>query len=438
MERSKEAVVADELSETQAADRANVWHPYTQAATAPVPKSVVRGTGAKLFTEDGKVFIDAISSWWVTLFGHGHPYIAERIAEQAKTMEHVIFADFTHQPAAQLAKELVSLLSPKMSRVFYSDNGSTAVETALKIAFQYWHLKAPEQKRDKIVVFKGGFHGETIGSMALSDHGLFSEPFQSLMFDVIAIDPPTKGHEAEALEQLRTVLENESVACFFFEPLVQGVSGMRFHEAEGLDAMLELCHEHQVLSIADEVMVGCGRLGPLFPSQELNNPPDMLCLAKPLTGGFVPLGATVCTEEIYTAFLSDDRRKAFLHGHSYCANPIGCAAALATLELLQSEACVRQRQSIEQQHLSFQQQISKHRAVANCRVMGTLLALDYRSDEDSYFSGIRDQLAQHFRDAGILIRPFGNSIHVLPPYCISEAELEEVYRSIEKSLELFE
>jgi len=328
---------------------------------------------------------------------------------------------------------LLEILPSNLSRIFYSDNGSTAVETALKIAFQYHYIKNPEQPRHKVVVLEGGFHGETVGAMSLSDRGLFSAPFAPLLFDVITIPAPTPG--SGSLEKLEEILENEPVACFMFEPLVQAVSSMRFHDANGLSECIALCQAHDVLCIADEVMTGFGRLGPLFASDELSHKPDMICLAKPMTGGFLPLAATACTEKIYEQFLSDDRRKALLHGHSYCANPLGCAAALATLDLLRTPVCERQRASIEEQHLAFLEQIKHHPMVQTCRVKGTLLVVEYKDNTQSYHSALRNKLSTFFLDRGVLIRPFGNSIHVLPPYCISEAELEEVYRCIADSLE---
>lgn len=427
-----------ELNATLESDRAHLWHPYTQAKTAPSPESIVRAEGALLYKEDGTAVIDAMSSWWVTLHGHGNPYIAESIAEQARTLEHVMLAGFTHHPAAHLAERLAGILPGDLNRVFYSDNGTTAVETALKIAFQYHYNQNPETKRTQIIVLEGGFYGESIASMSCSDRSLFSKPFAPLLFDVHTIPAPSKGNEEHSLEALKAILAENTAACFIFEPLVQAVSGMRFHTAEGLSALIECCAEQGVLTIADEVFTGFGRLGPLFASEELSMTPDFICLAKPLTGGFLPLGATVTSEKVYSAFLSDDRSKALLHGHSYTGNPVCCAAAHANLDILLSDESVKRRKSIEEQHQSFLKDIQGHPAIADCRSKGTLLVIDFKSEEHSYYSPLRDRLAAHFREHGVLIRPFGNMIHVLPPYCISEQELEVVYRSILSSLEIFE
>lgn len=437
MENKHTTAVTDVLSSLQEVDSAHLWHPYTQAQTAPVPQVVKRAYGAKLYTEDGDSIIDAISSWWVTLHGHGHPVIAERLIQQVKTLEHVMFAGFTHQPAVELAERLTRLLPTGLERVFYSDNGTSAVETALKMAMQYhYNCRGSGVERSKIIILEGGFCGESLATMACSDRNLFSKPFEPLLFDVATVPAPTPGNEQRALEAMERHLADGRAACFIFEPLVQAVSGMRFHTAEALDPLLRLCADQGVLTIADEVFTGMGRLGPLFASAELSQTPDFICLAKTLTGGFLPLGATVTTQRIYEAFLSEERGRALLHGHSYTGNPLGCVAAVASLDLLEEPQCELRRHSIEEQHRRFQQEIQGHPKVANCRVKGTLLALDYATGESSYYSSVRDRLAQHFMDHRVLIRPFGNHIHLVPPYCISEQELETVYRSILSSFEV--
>lgn len=417
-------------------DLETIWHPYTQALTAPTPIPIVRGQGSYLYDEEGKSYFDATSSWWVNLHGHGHPYIAEKIAQQAATLEHVMFADFTHAPAIELAKKLTNILPHHLKRVFYSDNGSTAVEAAFKIAIQYHYNQQSSKPRDRIIAFRNGFHGETIAAMSASERGFFSQPFASVMLDVDFIDPPYLGHEEVSFSQLEALLSKENSACFIFEPHLQGVGGMRTHSLEGLDRLIALCRKHNVVTIADEVLTGLGRTGPLFVSNNLTHSPDIICLAKALTGGFLPLGATICAEHLYEAFLGDARNKAFLHGHSYAANPIGCVAASATIDLLQTEACSRYRKAIKEQHLTFAQEWSDHPSIARCEVVGTLLVIDYKSQEDSsYFNSQRDALSRFFLKQGLLIRPFGNSIHLMPPYCTKEAQLEEAYRAIIHTLE---
>jgi len=411
-------------------DATCLWHPYTQAKTAIAPVPIRRAKDAVLYTEEGERYIDAMSSWWVTLHGHGHPTIIEAIEKQLAELDHVMFAGFTHEPAVQLAEKLLGLLPKHFARVFYSDNGSTAVETALKIALQYWHNKGVKKKR--ILAFKDGYHGDTFGAMSVSGRSLFTTPFEEHLFEVSFIDPPV---EDASLQQLQEQLETGEVGCFIFEPIVQAVSGMKRHSAAGLDRMLALCHEYEVITIADEVFTGLGRIGPKFASERLQHPPKVICIAKALTGGVLPLGVTACTEEIYHVFLSDQREKALLHGHSYCANPVACAAALATLGLLDSKKCEEQRHFIEQQHRAFQEMIRKNPKVASSHVTGTILCITYQTDEkSSYYNSMRDRLLRFFADRKVLIRPFGNTISVVPPYCITEKELQVVYQTILESL----
>jgi adenosylmethionine---8-amino-7-oxononanoate aminotransferase len=413
-----------------------VWHPYTQAETSPPPIQIIRGEGSYLYTSDGRRLIDAISSWWVNLHGHTHPHIVAKIGEQAKVLEHVIFAEFTHQTAIELASKLVELLPGTMSKIFYSDNGSTAVEVALKMALQFWHNQNSATKKTKIISFKNGYHGDTFGAMAAASKNAFNKPFWPFLFEVASIDPPLKGKEELSCQQLKMHLSQGDCACFIFEPLVQGVAGMVMHTKEGLDALLKLCQEADVLTIADEVMTGFGRTGPLFACDALNHKPDIICLSKGITGGFLPLGATACREEIFTQFLSKDKSKALLHGHSYTANPLACAAALASLELLLDKNCGERRQQIESAHLKMRSKLADHPRLLRCEVAGTILALEYLSkDEFSYFNPIRDTLSKFFLSRNILLRPLGNAVYVLPPYCTSKEDLEEIYEAILYTLE---
>ncbi|TXI38046.1 MAG: adenosylmethionine--8-amino-7-oxononanoate transaminase [Nitrosomonas sp.] len=425
------------VSELEAIDQTNIWHPFTQAKTAPSPIPIVRGEGCYLVAADGTRYLDAISSWWVNIHGHANSYIANKIADQAMTLEHVMFADFTHAPACELAKRLLKHLPGNLSRIFYCTTGSTAVETALKISIQYWYNKG--HPRTKVVAFKKGYHGDTVGAMSTSARGLFTKPFEPLLFDLITIDPPAFGQEEISANQLRQALADNDVACFFYEPQVQGASGMHIHSKEGLDDLIAICKAHGVLAIADEVMTGFGRTGPLFVSNTLKNKPDIICLSKSLTAGYLPMAATICTEELFQAFLSDDLARALLHGHTYAGNPIGCAAALASLDLLEDPACERQRAMIEHQHKLFQARILNHPHIKRCEVVGTILIVEYHDDsKGSYYSPFRDRLARFFLDNYVHLRPFGNMIHVMPPYCIVEDDLQLIYTVIERSLkELF-
>lgn len=410
-------------------DRACIWHPFTQMQTArPIP--IIRGKGIYLYAEDGRCYLDAIASWWVNLHGHAHPYIAQKIYAQAQVLEHLMFADFTHAPAVELGARLLSLF-PSMSKVFYSDNGSTAVEVALKIALQYWHNK--KIPRTRIVCFKQSYHGDTFGAMSAAGRNEFNRPFWKHLFEVESIDPP--GREERSLAQLRSILKKRDVACFIFEPLVLGAGGMILYPPEELNALLNCCKQQGVLTIADEVMTGFGRTGTLFACEQLTERPDLLCLSKGLTGGFLPLGATLCTEEIFRCFLSDHLQTAFLHGHSYTANPLACSSALASLDLLLEERCLLQRKKIEACHREFCTQWQLHPKLKRCESLGTLLVLEYRTESSSYFHALRDPLYQFFLSREILLRPLGNVLYLLPPYCIEEKELQFIYDQIALTLE---
>ncbi len=406
-----------------------IWHPYTQMQTAPHPIQISYGKGAVLYTTEGKELIDAVSSWWVNLHGHAHPYMAQRIYEQAQQLEQVIFAGFTHQPAQTLAARLLGHLPQNQTKVFFSDDGSTAVEVALKMALQYWHNK--HTPRTRIVAFKNAYHGDTFGAMSVSGRSTFTEPFTPMLFDVTHIAVPTKGNEALALEQLEQCLQSNEVAAFIFEPLVQGTAGMVMYQPETLDAMLALCKKHQVITIADEVMTGFGRTGRLFASHYLQQQPDVFCLSKGLTGGYLPMGITTCAQFIYDAFLSDDRRRALFHGHSYTANSLACAAALASLDLLEDPFTQKQIQHINQQHQQFKTRIAQHPKLADCRITGTIMAIEIATTEQSsYFNHLRDFMYNFCIEQGVLLRPLGNIVYIIPPYCINPQQLERVYEVI--------
>lgn len=429
-----ERTVAESLVEL---DQKHVWHPFTQKLTARIPIPIVKAEGVYLYDQNGNRYLDGISSWWVNLHGHGHPYIANKIHKQAEILEHVIFADFTHPPAVELATRLVEVLPGNMSKIFYSDNGSTAIEAALKMALQYWHNENPETKRKRIVCFRHGYHGDTFGAMSAAGRNQVNRPFWSHLFDVDMIDPPFIDSIYKSKKQLQTILERDETACFIFEPLVLGfLGGMRMYPAEELDALLKMCQEHEVLTIADEVMTGFGRTGTLFACNQLKYEPDIICLSKGLTGGFLPLGVTACKEFIHEAFLSKDLHKAFLHGHSYAGNPLACASAIASLDLLQNEECKSQIAMISNSHIQFCKKWNGHKGLNRCECIGAILALEYKTEGYSYFSNCRDYLYNYFMDRGILLRPLGNVLYVMPPYCITEDELIEIYKHIETSLEI--
>ncbi len=409
-----------------------IWHPYSQMHTAPLSIPIAKAKGAYLYTEDGTAYFDAISSWWVNLHGHSHPYIAESIASQALCLEHVMFAGFTHESAVALGEKLTALTG--MDKIFYSDNGSTAVETGLKMALQFWHNTCLPKK--KFLSFKNSYHGETFGAMSVSDRNAFNIPFQNHLFPSEHLELPSQGNEEKFLTSLKKTLESQEIAAFIFEPLILGAGGMKTYSPQALSEAIKLCRKYEVLTIADEVMTGFGRTGPLFACDLLEEKPDILCLSKAITGGFLPLGATLCNQKIYDAFLSPSYSKAFLHGHSYTANPLACAAALASLELLLGKPCEAQREMIARSHQAFCKRFHSHPALIRCESLGTILILEYSTAEPSgYLNPIRDRLYRYFMENRILLRPFGNTVHVVPPYCITEEELITIYSHLALSLE---
>lgn len=409
-------------------DQAVIWHPFTQMQTAPLPIPIVRGEGSVLYTEDGRDMLDMISSWWVNLHGHAHPYIAERVSAQLRTLEHTIFADFTHEPAVHLAERLLPILPSNQRRVFYSDNGSTAVEVALKMAFQYWHNIG--QPRRKVVAFADAYHGDTFGAMAVSGRSAFTAPFAPFLFDVTYLPTPVPGREADVLELARTLFTDD-VAAFIVEPLVQGAGGMVMYEPEGLNDLFALARTQGILLIADEVMTGFGRTGKLFASHYLTEQPDLMCLSKGLTGGTMALGVTTCTEAIYNAFLSTDKLKTLFHGHSFTANPLACTAALASLDLLLHDDRLADIQRIDAQHTVFAGTLRQSPVVSNVRQRGTLLAFDLVTNgQTSYFNNIRDVAYQFLLKQGVLMRPLGNVLYFMPPYCTTNEQLQTAYGSV--------
>ncbi len=415
-------------------DQAIIWHPYTQMHTAPLPIAIVKGEGAYLISESGVKLIDAISSWWVNIHGHAHPYIAQKVFEQLQTLEHCIFAGFTHQPAVHLAQKILSILPANQSKVFYTDNGSTAVEVALKMSLQFWQNQG--QKRLKILAFENSYHGDTFGAMAVSGRSAFTAPFQTLLFDVLFIPTPN-NHNLENLKAEITK-HKKDLACFIFEPLVQGASGMLMYEAQHLDQLIAHCNNENILTIADEVMTGFGRTGKLFATDYLEHKPDMMCFSKGITGGTMPLGLTTCTQNIYDAFLSDDKLKTLFHGHSFTANPVACASALASWDLLMQPQTMQNIERICAQHAAFKAKIQNHPKLKNVRQTGTILALEWQNNSNtSYFSDLRNQLYDFFISKNIILRPLGNIIYILPPYCITQTDLEYIYQQIELALETF-
>jgi adenosylmethionine-8-amino-7-oxononanoate aminotransferase len=409
-----------------------IWHPYTQMQTALPPIPISRGEGACLFDENGKKYIDAVSSWWVNIHGHAHPYIAQKVSEQLYKLEHAIFAGFTHEGAIELAERLLKLLPVSQEKVFYSDNGSTAVEVAIKMCLQYWHNKG--EARTRILAFKNAYHGDTFGAMAVSGRSAFTAAFDSLLFEVEFIDLPTEENISHLKSQISHLKSN--LACFIFEPLVQGAGGMIMYEAKYLNELMVHCRNESVLMIDDEVFTGFGRTGKSFACNYVTEQPDIMCFSKGLTGGTMALGVTTCSRQIYNAFLSDDKLKTLFHGHSFTANPVACAAALASMDLFMEPSTLKNIERIEQSHSKFLQKIKHHPKIKTIRQTGTILAMEWETGNNtSYFSSLRDTLYQYFLDAGIILRPLGNTIYILPPYCITDDELNYIYSKVEQALE---
>ncbi|WP_181305545.1 adenosylmethionine--8-amino-7-oxononanoate transaminase [Rufibacter sp. XAAS-G3-1] len=410
------------------------WHPYTQMQTAPPPIGIARGQGAVLYAEDGKEYIDAVSSWWVNIHGHAHPHIAARVSEQLSTLEHVIFAGFTHAPAVELSERLLRLLPQNQSRVFYSDNGSTAVEVALKMALQYWFNQGKD--KTKIIALEGSYHGDTFGAMSVSERSVFTRPFQQYLFDVEFLPVPVPGNEEASYEHLETLLTRQDIAAFVFEPLVLGTAGMVMYSPAVLDKLMELCRKNGVLIIADEVMTGFGRTGKRFACDYLTQQPDLMCFSKGLTGGTMALGVTTCSQEIFASFLSEDKTRAFFHGHSYTANPVACAASLASLDLVENDLFLENLDRISGSHAVFAQSLSGKPGIKACRQTGTILAIEFEVGQTTYFHSLRDQLYTLALENGVLLRPLGNIVYVLPPYCITQTQLEKVYQVMEQMRQL--
>ena len=427
-----------------------IWHPFTHQKNRQPPMPIVKGQGTLLFDEAGNAYIDAISSWWVTIHGHANPYIAEKLYKQALTLEQVIFAGFTHEPAVTLAERLLPILPNNFSKIFYSDNGSTSTEVALKMALQYWwnkqenpltvdrlsstddgQRKAVNCERTKILAFNDAYHGDTFGAMSVSDRSVFTLAFHDKLFEVLSIDTPT----AENIENQKSIINKEgtAIAAFIYEPLVQGAGGIKMYDAHWLNELLKTVKQHDIICIADEVMTGFGRTGRLFASEYIDEKPDIICLSKGITGGTMALGVTACTDRIYQAYLSDDKLKTFFHGHSFTANPLACTAALASLDLLMEENCFDKIEWITEQNKAFAEKLTTHDLrlkTKNIRTLGTILAFEIADGKDEYLNNISTTITQKALEQGVYIRPLGNTVYIMPPYCITEEELEKVYSVI--------
>lgn len=426
----RDSLAVEKLSER---DKKHLWHPLTQHKTSPEMLAIVSAKGAMLIDEEGRTYVDGISSWYTCMYGHCNPYILEKVADQMQRLDQVVFSGFTHEPAVMLSEELIKILPDNQEKLFFSDNGSTATEIGIKMALQYHFNKG--EKRNVLLAFEEGFHGDTFGAMSVSGLSVYNGPFEDFFIEVERIPVPTKDNIDDILNQLEKRLKHNNIAGFIYEPLVQGAAAMKMHDADGLDRILTLLKEHKVLTIADEVMTGFGKTGKYFASDHLQTKPDIMCLSKALTAGLVPMGLTTCTEEVYMAFYSDDVAKGLFHGHTYTANPLACAAALSALELLQTQEIQQKIKDITRWHQEFDKQMKNHAKVANTRQLGIIYALDLDVKMERY-GNLRNKLFNHFMDQGVFLRPLGNTIYILAPYITTKDQMEQIYGAIRSSFEL--
>ncbi|MDG1915245.1 MAG: adenosylmethionine--8-amino-7-oxononanoate transaminase [Crocinitomix sp.] len=410
-------------------DKNYVWHPFTQALNAPDPIVITAAKGAWLFDADGKKYLDANSSWWTINHGHAHPYLAAQIHEQFLKMDHVIFAGATHPKAVETAERIVNCLPDGYQKVFFSDNGSTSVEVGIKMIYQYWHNKGIDKKR--FLAIEGAYHGDTFGAMSVGQRGYFNKPFEHLFFDVDFIPFPTIEIMDSILAKIEDLFATNDFAGFIFEPLVQGAAGMRIYDAEWLNSAVALAKKHNVLTIADEVMTGFYRTGTLFAINQISETPDIVCMSKGVTGGVMPVGLTVTTQEIFNAFLSDDTSKALLHGHSFTGNPLSCAAICASLDLFEHEETLQSIARIADAHQGFLKAHGSNPVFKKAKALGTILSLEVEvGEESSYFSDLRLKAYNFFLENNLLMRPLGNVIFINPPYCTTNEELNHAYEKV--------
>ncbi len=405
----------------------HIWHPLTQHKTAGAPLEIERAKGVLLYDSEGLEYIDAISSWYTAVYGHLNPYVLDKVQEGMMSLDQVVFTGFTHKPAQELAEKLFSICPKSLKKMFFSDNGSTSVDTALKMALQYWYNQGLTKR--KIIAFEGAFHGDTFGAMSASDLDVYNGPFKEFLLEVERIPIPNDSNIEDVLNRLETYLSSQDVICFIYEPLVQGAAGMKMYKPEHLDRLLKLVHSYESLCIADEVMTGFGKTGTNFASDQVEELPDIMCLSKALTCGLVPMGLTLSSQKVYDAFYDKEQIKGFFHGHTYSANPMACNAAIAGIDLLNQDNIKRGRLDIQESHSSFVKELNGFDNVLNARSIGVILAFELKESMERYGSR-RNALYTFFMDRGAYLRPLGNTIYILPPYVISKRELDSIYDAI--------
>jgi adenosylmethionine---8-amino-7-oxononanoate aminotransferase len=405
-----------------------IWHPFTQhGLNEPIPL-VARAEGAALYTANGQRIVDAISSWWVTTHGHCHPRIMGAIRDQSEQLDQIIYAGWTHEPAENLARGLLEIMPGALAHIFYSDSGSTSVEVALKMALGYWaNVGAP---RDRIIVMEHSYHGDTIGAMSVGARGVYNRAYAPLLFEVGTIPFPHAGAEQATLDALESACRARP-AAFIVEPLILGAGGMLIYGAQTLAEMRAICARHDVLFIADEVMTAWGRTGTLLACEQAGVIPDILCLSKGLTGGSVPLAVTMATSAIFEAHRSTDRAKMFFHSSSYTANPIACAAANANLAIWREEPVLERVADLATRQAA---RLAPLQGVSNKRQIGTITAMEFDVPDGGYLANIGPALLRHFRERDVLLRPMGNTVYVMPPYCIGDDDLDAVYAAISSAI----
>lgn len=418
---------------SQKVDKEHIWHPLTQHQLHPEHIVIKKAKDAILYDENGNEYIDAIASWYTCMYGHCNPYITQKVTEQMRNLDHVVFTGFTHKPATDLATSLMKILPINQQKIFFSDNGSTSVDIAIKMSLQYYFNKG--LKRNKIIAFQDGFHGDTFGAMSVSGLSIYNGPFEDHLLEVDRIPVPNKNNIEEVKKQFTKLLSENNVAAFIYEPLVQGAAAMKMHDADLLNQLLEIAKKFNVITIADEVMTGFGKTGKNFASEFLIQLPDIMCLSKSLTGGLVPMAITSCSDKVYEAFLSSEMQKGFFHGHTYSANPTSCTAAIASIELLMSEEIQNSIDRIKTAHKSFLENINEHPKVKSTRQQGIIAAIDLNIETDRY-GDLRYKLFDFYMENGVYLRPLGNTVYILAPFIISNEQLAKIYNAIEDSLDI--
>ncbi|MBY7649048.1 MAG: adenosylmethionine--8-amino-7-oxononanoate transaminase [Candidatus Liberibacter europaeus] len=413
-----------------------IWHPFVQHFFNPSFKKIIKTQGTYLIDEDYNKIIDAISSWWVITHGHCHPKIMNAIRSASENFDQIIFAEYTHEPAEQLAKSLVKIVPPGLKYAFFSDSGSTSVEVAIKMALGFFYNN--NMPRNKIIVMEHSYHGDTIGSMSVGMRGAFNDPYKPLLFDVDTIPFPSCNSEQETLDCLEKYCRTKKAAALLIEPLVLGAGGMKIYSTYLLKEFIKITKKYETLLILDEVMTGWGRTGKTFACNHADVTPDILCLSKGITGGALPLAVTLCSEEIFNSHVSSDRKKTFFHSSSYTANPIACTAALANLMIWEEEPVMDRISNLEKMHAKRLKLLKSNPKFINIRQIGTIVAIDLNTRKKGYFAEQKSSIKKFFRDRNILIRPLGNVIYLMPPYCISSTDINHIYDTIEEYGDLLE